>query len=565
MGTKHGDDATSMTGRCPGCGMEGPALAPCPLRSCRADGLHHLPPGGAPRTRAAGVGQRVGPWVMIAGWDRDAPSVTEALDRPEGGAVTLVIVPAGQRQAVAVLEREAEVATELDHPAILGFTALGRDDGFAWGARAALVGGRTLAQELGERRLTGRRFTRDEAGALLDGLTEVMAAAHRRRRTHLNLSPDDIVLAATAPRVRVQGFGRVAPQRPGGGAQSLALRLTPYQPLEQVAGGDRVNPAADLYAVAAVMYEVLTLRRPFASGPGMFDAKARVHEDIDCLADGEPLPHALAVFFQRALHPEPTERFPDAHALRGALRDALAGQVARPEPGPRRAQEAAPDAPEARRERREPTRRPTRRVDPEDEVAIGRTMEIEHLRAPEEADPQAWFSPENTMDLGGFAPRKDPRRRRPSADDVAPAPPARRPQPADEDATLVLDRYLPGRDVGDQTMVLGRAPEPAGRDDATVLLGRAQTDETQVIAVPKRPSRPPAAPEGAGDATLMLDRYLPELGESDETLVLAVPKRPSEDPPAAPEGNDDATVMLDRYLSELDETDQTLLIKPPRR
>ncbi|MCA9517692.1 MAG: hypothetical protein KC635_22285 [Myxococcales bacterium] len=135
-----------------------------------------------------------------------------------------------------------------------------------------------------------------------------------------------------------------------------------------------------------------------------------------------------------------------------------------------------------------------------------RTIEVEPLRPPEVADPDSFFSPDHTMDLGGVGRKARRDRNRPDPDRVSfevdhrrerPArePARREPRDASGDTTILFDLRRPRRGADEVedggTTVLGRPEDLRGPDDpdATVVIGRASRRE----------------PEGApGDATVIL-------------------------------------------------------------
>jgi serine/threonine-protein kinase len=87
------------------------------------------------------------------------------------------------------------------------------------------------------------------------------------------------------------------------------------------ARGDEVTGASDVYALAIVLFEMLTGRRPFTGESAAAVALKRLNEDPPTPTSiGHPVPAGLEAILMRALEREPADRFPDAGAFAEALR-----------------------------------------------------------------------------------------------------------------------------------------------------------------------------------------------------------------------------------------------------
>ena len=194
---------------------------------------------------------RGGMGVVYRAWDR-------RLNRP----VALKMLLAGAYARPEELERfrrEAEAEAGLRHPNIVQVYDVGDLDGRPYFTMEFVEGG-SLAQ-----RLAGTPLPAGEAAALLATLAEAVQAAHDGGIVHRDLKPANVLLTADGtPKVTDFGLAR----RLDGGAgltQSGAALGTPsYMAPEQARGRtDAVGPAADVYALGAILYETLTGRPPF--------------------------------------------------------------------------------------------------------------------------------------------------------------------------------------------------------------------------------------------------------------------------------------------------------------
>ncbi|MBX3471927.1 MAG: serine/threonine protein kinase, partial [Planctomycetes bacterium] len=219
--------------------------------------------------------------------------------------------------------REGEVLARLRHPHVVAVHGAGElDDGRPY-LLLDLVEGRTLAEHLAAR----GPLPVDEALRLTAEVTAALAAAHAIGVVHRDVKPDNVLVDADG-RARLTDFGIALAldqerlTRTGQWAGTLH-----YMAPEQLSGGGRVGPAADVYAVGALLYELLAGERPLDGDD--------VHQLAVAISTREPpplrghrpdAPPAVAALVHRCLEKDPRARHPDAAALLVAVEALAAGR-----------------------------------------------------------------------------------------------------------------------------------------------------------------------------------------------------------------------------------------------
>jgi hypothetical protein len=229
---------------------------------------------------------------------------------------------AGDAVRVARLRREARAAAALSHPNIATVYALEDIDDRLY-IVSEFVPGATLRDELARGPFSPRAVR--EAG--LD-IARALAAAHERGVVHRDLKPENVVrgddghlriLDFGLAQVTLDDDGRASRTRDGG-----VLGTPGYMSPEQIRG-ERVDGRSDLFALGALLYELIAGRHPFAADTPAATL-ARVLQD-------EPAPIAIAdtagadlpAIVARLLEKSPARRFPSAAALVEVLAGRSAG------------------------------------------------------------------------------------------------------------------------------------------------------------------------------------------------------------------------------------------------
>jgi eukaryotic-like serine/threonine-protein kinase len=230
---------------------------------------------------------------------------------------------------ISRLRREAQTLASLNHTNIAGIHDLVETEESTF-LVLELVEGETLADRIGGRPLPWR-----EAVALCSQIAEALEAAHDNGIVHRDLKPANIKIArdGTAkvldfglakfwePALSVASGSSISPTSIGGTIAGAILGTPGYMSPEQ-ARGETVDRSADIWALACVLYEMLTGRRAFSGETTADVIGAIVRADPDWRALPADVPSTLHRLLRRCLHKERRHRLRDAGAVLLELREA---------------------------------------------------------------------------------------------------------------------------------------------------------------------------------------------------------------------------------------------------
>src|SRR4051812_39469143 len=231
---------------------------------------------------------------------------------------------------------EAEAVARLQHANVVQVYEVGEAGGRPYLA-LEYVDGPSLAQ-----RLAGEPLPPRQAAAILVTLARALQAAHERGVVHRDLKPTNVLLTAQGmPKVSDFGLAKQL-DADQGQTQSGAVVGTPsYMAPEQALGKVReIGPATDIYALGALLYELLTGRPPFKADTALNTIYQVVTEDaVPPRRLQSKLPLDLETICLKCLEKEPKKRYASALALADDLRHFLGGRPvsARPTPAWERA------------------------------------------------------------------------------------------------------------------------------------------------------------------------------------------------------------------------------------
>jgi WD40 repeat protein len=230
-----------------------------------------------------------------------------------GRLVALKMILAGPHAALAAKARflrEAKTIAQLQHPNIVQVHDYGLHEGKAYLCLELLEGG-SLADEL-------KRGPRSpvQAAQLVAVLARAVHAAHEQGIVHRDLKPANVLFTADGT-PKITDFGLAKHADSGMTATGEVLGTPHYMAPEQAAGLTReVGPAADVYALGAILYELLTSRPPHAAASLLETLEAvKGHEPASPRRLNAKVDRDLETICLTCLSKRPQRRYPSAVAL----------------------------------------------------------------------------------------------------------------------------------------------------------------------------------------------------------------------------------------------------------
>jgi WD40 repeat protein/tRNA A-37 threonylcarbamoyl transferase component Bud32 len=257
--------------------------------------------------------------------------VYKARDLKLKRTVALKVILAGAHAGERELTRfkaEAETVARLQHPNIVQIHEVGEHDGKPFISLEFCTGGSLDAK------LDGSPLPPQKAAQLVETLARAMHAAHNAQVIHRDLKPANVLLTVDGT-PKITDFGLAKKLDDAGQTQSGAIMGTPsYMAPEQAGGKSKdLAPSADIYALGAILYELLTGRPPFKAATPL--------DTIMQVVSDEPVPPTrlqsrtprdLETICLKCLRKEPENRYISAEALAEDLRRWQSGEPIRARP-----------------------------------------------------------------------------------------------------------------------------------------------------------------------------------------------------------------------------------------
>lgn len=281
----------------------------------------------------SGLPQKIGPYEILQLLGRGGMgSVYQARDCRLNRFVALKMMTQAESATSSEIQRfrtEAEAIACLHHPNIVQiysveeFQATNENDHTTPLLILEYVPGQSLA-----RTLDGTPWLVDHAVSLIEVLARAMQVAHRAGIVHRDLKPANILLpdfvSATFVEAKISDFGlaKIAHATLNQTQSGLFLGTPAYCSPEQAQGlNHEVGPAADIYALGAILYELLTGSPPLRGSTMVETLGLIVNKDPCSLQALNPeVPYDVEVICLKCLEKKPTHRYATAAELADDLR-----------------------------------------------------------------------------------------------------------------------------------------------------------------------------------------------------------------------------------------------------
>jgi serine/threonine protein kinase len=265
-----------------------------------------------------------------------------ALERYVAVKMVLIGAHVGSKDLVR-FRAEAEVIARLQHPNIVQIYDVGEAAGRPYFVLEFVAGG-SLAQQL-----QGRPQPARPAAQLVETLARAVHAAHAGGVVHRDLKPANILLARSAdsgaflnavPKITDFGVAKCAE----GDGETLGHRCptatgeflgTPnyMAPEQAMVPRQPIGPAADVYALGAILYELLTGRPPFRGESPLDTILQVLHSDPVPVTGLQPnVPRDLETICLKCLRKDPRKRYSTALELAEDVQNFLQGEPIRARP-----------------------------------------------------------------------------------------------------------------------------------------------------------------------------------------------------------------------------------------
>jgi eukaryotic-like serine/threonine-protein kinase len=284
---------------------------------------------------ALSPGTKLGPYEITGAVGAGGMGeVYRARDTRLGREVAIKVLPeAFAKDAILKgrFEREAKTISSLNHPNICTLYDVGNQDGTEY-LVMELLEGENLAQ-----RLARAPLSIPETLRVGMEIADALERAHRQGIVHRDLKPANVVLTKSGAKLLDFGLAKPSPLAAGSGSSlsAMATHVSPTRPVtregtivgtfqymspEQVEGRE-ADARSDIFALGAVLYEMVTGKRAFEGKSSISVASAILEKEPEPISRVQPMtPPALEHVVKTCLAKDAEERFQTAHDVRLQLR-----------------------------------------------------------------------------------------------------------------------------------------------------------------------------------------------------------------------------------------------------
>ena len=291
------------------------------------------------RERTLTPGQRIGAYVILRELGHGGMATVYLGARADGyfeKEVAIKVLKLGSGSTADLMGRfraERELLASLDHPNIANlFDAGTTENGLPYFVMEYVPGTPVTT------------YVRDNALSIRERLElflkicTAVEAAHRKRVVHRDLKRNNILVNDKGePKLLDFGIAKLLEDNPLTATATRQQRLTPISASPEQARGEEVTPASDIYALGALLYEMLT-----GVAPHRFPSRYPDLDEVErVVCEQEPVLPSLAThdserqrtlrgdldaIISRTLRKEPSERYASVSDLEKDVRHYLAGE-----------------------------------------------------------------------------------------------------------------------------------------------------------------------------------------------------------------------------------------------
>lgn len=291
-----------------------------------------IDPEKALNTESAAIGRRFGSYEILSEISRGSFGVVyrakqQGLDRIVALKVLLAGVHASS-EAVNRFQREAKAVARLKHPNIVPIYDIGTHDGHHYFAME-FIEGKPLSQ------LISDGLTISRALELAEALSDAMESAHQGGVIHRDIKPSNIIVDEKGhPHITDFGLAKQVDLDTKYTLSGTTLGTPAYMPPEQARGEiEKIDARADVYAIGAVLFEMLTGQTPFAGRSLLEVVVAVINEPVKPPRQLNPRIHRdVQTIVLKCLEKDKRLRYDSAAELREDLRRFRSGENIKAKP-----------------------------------------------------------------------------------------------------------------------------------------------------------------------------------------------------------------------------------------
>lgn len=211
--------------------------------------------------------------------------------------------------------REAKATAKLHHPHIVHIFDIGREKDQVF-FTMDLVEGNSLKEFSRDNSLSFKQIAR-----IVEAVAQAVFYAHGKGVIHRDLKPDNIMIDKEG-KVKVMDFGlaKIRGAQEKLSQSGMILGTLQYMPIEQAAGSRQVDERSDVYALGAILYELITKRPPFL-GTSSFELLYKIQNEEPPLPSQVQTrtPRDLEKICWKALRKKKSQRYQNALEMREDL------------------------------------------------------------------------------------------------------------------------------------------------------------------------------------------------------------------------------------------------------